>query len=113
MSPPYLVYHQDYLTSYYTSTVRCPARVKAIYATLAKRFPTVEAEPAKREDILTVHTSISGDFRLEILDLRAESLGSVKAAGSICNLQLKPGTRPQGGSPQDKPIILTLFLRVH
>ena len=55
MSPFCLVYHQDYLTSYYTSTVECPARVKAIHAKLSTRFPIVEAEPAKREDILRVH----------------------------------------------------------
>jgi acetoin utilization deacetylase AcuC-like enzyme len=64
MSPLCLVYHQDYLTSYYTSTVECPARVKAIHAKLANQFPIVEAVPAEREDILRVHTSISGDFRL-------------------------------------------------
>jgi acetoin utilization deacetylase AcuC-like enzyme len=57
MSPLFLVYHQDYLTSYYTSTVECPARVKAIHAKLSTRFPMVEAQAARREDILRVHTA--------------------------------------------------------
>ena len=57
MSPLFLVYHQDYLTSYYTSTVECPARVKAIHAKLSTRFPIVEAQAARREDILRVHSA--------------------------------------------------------
>lgn len=57
MSPLSLVYHQDYLTPYYTSTVECPARMKAIHAKLGTRFPVVEALPARREDILRIHSS--------------------------------------------------------
>jgi acetoin utilization deacetylase AcuC-like enzyme len=57
MSPLLLVYHQDYLTSYYTSTLECPARVKAIHAKLSTRFPMVEAQSARREDIRRIHTS--------------------------------------------------------
>lgn len=58
MSPLCLVYHQDYLASYYTSTVECPARVKAIHAKLANHFPIVEVVPAEREDILRVDASL-------------------------------------------------------
>ncbi len=57
MSSLFLVYHQDYLTPYYTSTVESPARVKAIHAKLSTRFPIVEAQSARRKDVLRVHTS--------------------------------------------------------
>ncbi|UCG14530.1 MAG: histone deacetylase family protein [Deltaproteobacteria bacterium] len=51
------VYHEDYLTPYYTSTVECPARIKAIYSKLHERFPVARPAPAERGDILRVHAS--------------------------------------------------------
>jgi acetoin utilization deacetylase AcuC-like enzyme len=79
MSPLLLVYHQGYLTPYYTSTVECPARVKAIHAKLATHFPILEAEPAKREDILRVHTSAMVE-RVE-LESRETYMTALLAAG--------------------------------
>ncbi|MGD8371409.1 MAG: histone deacetylase family protein [Syntrophobacterales bacterium] len=55
MPPLLLVYHEQFLTSYYTSTVECPARVKVIHSKLREHFPVVEPEPAERRDILRVH----------------------------------------------------------
>ena len=57
MVPFSLVYHEGYLTSYYTSTVECPERVKAIYSKLRNRFPVIRPEPADLKDIYRVHTS--------------------------------------------------------
>lgn len=57
MEPLSLIYHEGYLNSYYTSTVECPARIKAIYGKLRHRFPVIRPEPAQRNDILGVHTS--------------------------------------------------------
>jgi acetoin utilization deacetylase AcuC-like enzyme len=51
-----LVYHEGYLTSYYTSTVECPERVKAAYLKLKNRFPIIRPEPAELEDIYRVHS---------------------------------------------------------
>ena len=56
MEPFKLVYHEGYLTPYYTSTAECPERVKAIYAKLRDRFPVIRPEPAKLEDIYQVHS---------------------------------------------------------
>ena len=51
-----LVYHDGYLTPYYTSTVECPERVKAVYFKLRDRFPLIRPEPAALEDIYRVHS---------------------------------------------------------
>jgi acetoin utilization deacetylase AcuC-like enzyme len=56
MAPFSLVYHEGYLTPYYTSTVECPARVKAVYSKLKNRFPVIRPEPAELEDIYRVHS---------------------------------------------------------
>jgi acetoin utilization deacetylase AcuC-like enzyme len=82
MSPLLLVYHQGYLTPYYTSTVECPARVKAIHAKLGKHFPTVEAEPAMREDILRVHTSAMVE-RVELESRETYKTALLAAGGAI------------------------------
>jgi len=82
MSPLLLVYHQGYLTPYYTSTVECPARVKAIHAKLGKHFPIVEAEPAMREDILRVHTSAMVE-RVELEGRETYKTALLAAGGAI------------------------------
>ncbi len=51
-----LVYHDGYLTPYYTTTVECPERVKAVYFKLRDRFPVIRPEPAELEDIYRVHS---------------------------------------------------------
>jgi len=56
MAPFSLVYHEGYLTPYYTSTVECPERVKAVYSKLKDRFPVIRPEPAELEDIYRVHS---------------------------------------------------------
>ncbi|UCG22220.1 MAG: histone deacetylase family protein [Deltaproteobacteria bacterium] len=56
MAPFSLVYHDGYLTPYYTSTVECPERVKAAYAKLKDRFPVIRPEPAELEDLYRVHS---------------------------------------------------------
>jgi len=56
MAPFSVVYHEGYLTPYYTSTVECPERVKAVYSKLKNRFPVIRPEPAALEDIYRVHS---------------------------------------------------------
>jgi acetoin utilization deacetylase AcuC-like enzyme len=82
MSPLLVVYHQDYLTSYYTSTVESPARVKSIHAKLSNRFPTIKAQPAKREDILRVHTSALVE-RVESESRKTYETALLAAGGAI------------------------------
>jgi acetoin utilization deacetylase AcuC-like enzyme len=61
MAPLSLVYHQGYLTPYYTSTVECPERVKAVYSKLRDRFPVIRPHPAELEDICRVHSRVMVD----------------------------------------------------
>ena len=56
MAPFSIVYHEGYLTPYYTATVECPERVKAVYSKLRNHFPIIKPEPAKLEDIYRVHS---------------------------------------------------------
>ena len=62
-----LIYDEGYLNSYYTSTVECPERVKAVYAKLRNHFPVIRPEPAERGDILRIHTSAMME-RVEVED---------------------------------------------
>jgi acetoin utilization deacetylase AcuC-like enzyme len=55
--PPFLmVFHEAYLTPYYTSPVECPARIKVIYSKLQNRFPEVKPTTPELQDILRVHS---------------------------------------------------------
>ena len=56
MAPFSFVYHEGYLTPYYTSMVECPERVKAAYSKLRDRFPAIRPQPAGLEDIYRVHS---------------------------------------------------------
>ena len=85
MEPLFLIYHEGYLNSYYTSTVECPARVKAIYSKLHHRFPVIRPEPAQRNDILRVHNSaMVGRVEIEGRDTYETALlaagGAIKAS---------------------------------
>ena len=82
MAPLLLIYHEGYLNSYYTSTVECPARVKAIYNKLHHRFPVIRPEPAQRIDILRVHNSAMVE-RVEIEDRDAYETALLAAGGAI------------------------------
>jgi acetoin utilization deacetylase AcuC-like enzyme len=55
-TPLLVVFHEKYLTPYYTSTIECPARVKTIYSKLRDSFPVVRPTPAELQDILRVHS---------------------------------------------------------
>ena len=56
MQPFSIVYHEGYLASYYTSTVECPERIKAVYFKLGNRFPLVRPVPAELKDVYRVHS---------------------------------------------------------
>ena len=56
LSMPKIVYHEGYLTDYFTSAAESPLRVKAIHSRLKDHFLTVTPEAASVEDILRVHT---------------------------------------------------------
>ena len=56
MVPFFIVYHEGYLTPYYTSTVECPERIKAAYYKLKDRFPVIRPEPAELQDIYRIHS---------------------------------------------------------
>ena len=51
-----IVYHEDYLTDYFTSMAESPARVSIIHNKLKDLYPTVCPQPAFKDDILRVHS---------------------------------------------------------
>jgi acetoin utilization deacetylase AcuC-like enzyme len=51
-----IVYHEDYLTAYFTAAVESPLRAKVIYNKLRPHYETLSPSPASMVDILRVHT---------------------------------------------------------
>lgn len=51
-----IVYHQKFREVYSTDPASSPGRIEAIMDELDGRYPIVEAEPAKMEDLMTVHS---------------------------------------------------------
>ncbi|MHC1742746.1 MAG: histone deacetylase family protein [Syntrophobacteraceae bacterium] len=51
-----IVYHEGYLTAYFTATVESPLRAKVIYEKLRHHYETVSPHPASAEDILRAHS---------------------------------------------------------
>ena len=82
MPPLVVVYHEGYLTPYYTSTVECPARVKAIFSKLHNRFPVVTPAPGGRRDILRVHTPSMAN-RVEAEDRDTYEAALLAVGGAI------------------------------
>ncbi len=85
-----VVYHEEYLTPYYTSTAECPARVRTIYSKLRDRFPMVRPAPAGIEDILRVHSqAMVGRVQAEGQDLYETALlaagGAIRASEAATN----------------------------
>ncbi len=102
MAPFSLVYHDGYLTPYYTSTVECPERVKAVYFKLRDRFPLIRPEPAALEDIYRVHSRAMVErvllegrdtFQTALLAAGGAITASEEAVGGIPALAL---IRPPG-----------------
>lgn len=51
-----IIYHEDYLTDYFTSVAESPHRISSIYGKLKEHYHTVIPVPASKEDILRVHS---------------------------------------------------------
>jgi len=51
-----IIYHEDYLTDYYTSMAENPLRVSVIHNKLKDYYQTIVPEAALKEDILRVHS---------------------------------------------------------
>lgn len=93
-----VVYHEGYLTPYYTSTLECPARVKAIFSKVHNRFPFVTPESARRRDILRVHTPSMVD-RVE-----AEGRDTFKAALVAAGGAIRASEEALKGIPAFAPV---------
>lgn len=77
-----IVYHEDYLTAYFTAAVESPLRVKVIHNKLKDHFETVTPLPASLQDILRVHTRDHVNrVRLEGRDIYETAL--LAAGGSL------------------------------
>lgn len=78
-----IIYHEDYLTSYFTSVAESPLRVSSIYNKLKGRYTTISPIPATREDILRVHTREHFErVRQEGIDTYETAI--MAAGGAIC-----------------------------
>ena len=82
MGPLLLIYDEGYLNSYYTSTVECPERVKAVYAKLRNHFPVIRPQPAERSDILRIHNSAMVE-RVELEGRETYETALLAAGGAI------------------------------
>lgn len=51
-----IIYHESYLTGYFTSSAESPHRVSAVYNKLKGHYEVLTPLPASRQDILRVHT---------------------------------------------------------
>ena len=50
-----IIFHEAYLTPYFTCKVENPFRVKAIYNKLRTHYETITPEAARKEDLLRIH----------------------------------------------------------
>ena len=51
-----IIYHEDYLTDYFTSLAENPIRVSIIHNKLKEFYETLRPEPASKENLLLVHS---------------------------------------------------------
>ena len=52
-----IVYHKDYESNYTTASCETPSRVQAIIEHLDEKFPIIQADECKEEDLLLCHSS--------------------------------------------------------
>jgi acetoin utilization deacetylase AcuC-like enzyme len=84
-----IVYHEGYLTPYFTATVESPLRVKVIHNTLREHFETISPVSASLADVLRVHTREHADrVRLEGKDLFETALMAAGGALTASRLAL-------------------------
>lgn len=97
-----IIYHEDYLTPYFTATVESPLRVKVIHRVLSEHFETVSPCAASRDDVLRVHTRGHVDrVRLEGDGIYATALMAAGGALTAARMALAGQTsfaviRPPG-----------------
>ena len=93
MLPLLVVFHEGYLTSYYTATVECPTRVKTIYSKLRDRFPVVRPTAAEIQDILRVHSPTMVDR------VQAEGSDTFETALMAVGGAIRASKEAIGGTP--------------
>lgn len=96
-----VVYHPLYATDYPTASVESPERVEVIRRELEGRFPFLEPEPAREEDVLLVHTRRLLEEVKATADLYQVALlaagGAIKAAELAAGGEMAFGLiRPPG-----------------
>jgi len=82
-----IIYHEDYLTDYFTSMAEAPHRVATIYGKLKEHYRAVIPEPASKEDILRVHSP----QHLEKVQQEGKEIyetALLAAGGAICAARL-------------------------
>lgn len=82
-----VIYHEKYLTDYFTSVAESPLRVSVIYSRLKDCYQTIVPEPASKEDILLVHSP----EHLEKVQQEGKEIyesALLAAGGSLCAARL-------------------------
>jgi len=82
-----IIYHESYLTPYFTSVVESPTRIKAIHNRLKERYETVAPDPATVEDILRVHTR-EHLRRVQVQGRDTYQTALMAAGGALCGARL-------------------------
>ena len=95
MGEPLVVYHPRYLDRYPTAHVECPERVVAIYEWLSPLYDMVKPKPARKEDLLRVHTRRLIDSVRE--DPGLFEVASLAAGGAILTARNAVAGRPAFG----------------
>jgi acetoin utilization deacetylase AcuC-like enzyme len=88
-----IVYHEDYLTDYFTSVAESPARVSIIHNKLKDLYPTVTPQPACKDDILRVHSQ----QHLEKVQQEGNEIyhtAMLAAGGALCAARLAHEGKP-------------------
>jgi acetoin utilization deacetylase AcuC-like enzyme len=82
-----IIYHEDYLTNYFTSVAESPLRITAIYNKLKDRYSTVRPSPATREDILRVHAPEHLE-KVQQEGIEVYRTALLSAGGALCAARL-------------------------
>ncbi|MCK8601498.1 histone deacetylase family protein [Desulfoferrobacter suflitae] len=82
-----IIYHEDYLTDYFTSLAENPLRISIIYNKLKDYYATVEPEKASKESILRVHSQEHLE-KVQQESMETYQTAMLAAGGALCSAHL-------------------------
>lgn len=88
-----IVYHEGYLTNYFTSLAENPFRVSSIYNKLKDFYETAVPDPASKESILRVHSQEHLE-KVQQESKETYETALLAAGGALCAARLASRGRP-------------------